>query len=140
MGNITVFLGLFSPCLMISITIFSPIWHSSWRRTSDKLPVMAQVSPIAGCFYVVCFKLVLLFLLSLEFWLPPYLFCLHSSRQHTCVFKVYYCLLSSDLAERMLQALNNLLCLYIFSFFLVAQILEEEMLDIQGTVLLWVSQ
>lgn len=53
---------------MASITIFSDICHFSWRRTSDKLPVAGQASAIAVCFCIVCIKLLLMFLLSLEFW------------------------------------------------------------------------
>lgn len=53
---------------MSSITILSAICHFSWRRTSDKLPVMGQASAVDVCFCTVCIKLFSVFLLSLEFW------------------------------------------------------------------------
>lgn len=77
---------------MVSITISSAICHSSWRRTPDKLPATAQASAIGVCFYIVCFKLVLVFLLSLEFWLPPYLFaCLLVGKIHVFLKSIIVC-------------------------------------------------
>lgn len=77
---------------MASITIFSAICHSSWRRTSDKLPVVSQASPTAVCFYSACFKLVSVFLLNLEFWLTPYLFaCLLVGNIHVFSKSIIVC-------------------------------------------------
>lgn len=114
---------------MASITIFSAICHFSRRRSSDKLPVVGQASAIAVCFCIVCIKLFLVFLLSLEFW--HYFFGYLLVGNMPVFLEVYYCLLSSELAKRTSQVLNNLLpCKLSHSSYYLDW--QEEMLDIQG--------